>query len=343
MATPLLPTSLVGSYSQPDWLIDRAKLAGRFPPRTRAIELWKVEPDLLEQAWDDATIVAIREQEAAGLDIITDGEMRRESYSNRFATALNGIDMENHGTALDRSGEPVPVPRVMGDISRKHPVQVDDVKFMRRFTDKPIKITVPGPFTMSQQAQDDHYGDPEALALAYAAAVNEEIKDLHAAGADVVQLDEPYMQARPDAAREYGLKALARALEGVEGTTALHICFGYAALIHERPDGYSFLPELAGSDVNQISIETAQQNLDCTVLENLPDKTIILGVLDLSTHVIETPELVAQRIRKALPHVDAKRVIVAPDCGLKYLPRDVAFAKMKAMADGARIVREELA
>lgn len=342
MALSLLPTSLVGSYSQPDWLIDRAKLAGRFPPRTRAMELWKVEPELLQQAWDDATIVAIREQEAAGLDIITDGEMRRESYSNRFATALNGIDMENHGTALDRSGEPVPVPRVIGPISRKHPVQVEDVKFMRRFTDKPIKITVPGPFTMSQQAQDDHYGDPEALALAYAAAVNEEIKDLHAAGADVVQLDEPYMQARPDAARQYGLKALARALEGVEGTTALHICFGYAALIHERPEGYSFLPELEGSAVDQISIETAQQNLDCTVLESLPDKTIILGVLDLSTHEVETPEVVAQRIRKALPHVDVERVIVAPDCGLKYLPRDVAFAKMKAMADGARIVREEL-
>ncbi|MWV27601.1 uroporphyrinogen decarboxylase family protein [Aurantiacibacter rhizosphaerae] len=343
MATPLLPASLVGSYSQPDWLIDRAKLAGRFPPRTRAMELWKVEPDLLQQAWDDATIVAIREQEAAGLDIITDGEMRRESYSNRFATALNGIDMENHGTALDRSGEPVPVPRVMGDISRKHPVQVEDVKFMRRFTDKPIKITVPGPFTMSQQAQDDHYGDPEALALAYAAAVNEEIKDLHEAGADVVQLDEPYMQARPDAAREYGLKALARALEGVEGTTALHICFGYAALIHERPEGYSFLPELAGTALDQVSIETAQQNLDCTVLKSLPDKTIILGVLDLSTHEVEMPERVAERIRKALPHVDASRVIVAPDCGLKYLPRDVAFGKMKAMTDGARIVREELA
>jgi 5-methyltetrahydropteroyltriglutamate--homocysteine methyltransferase len=342
MGTPLLPTSLVGSYSQPDWLIDRAKLAGRFPPRTRAMELWKVEPDLLQQACDDATIVAIREQEAAGLDIITDGEMRRESYSNRFATALNGIDMEDHGTALDRSGEPVPVPRVMGDISRKHPVQVEDVKFMRRFTDKAIKITVPGPFTMGQQAQDDHYGDPEKLALAYAAAVNEEIKDLHASGADVVQLDEPYMQARPDAARQYGLKALARALEGVEGTTALHICFGYAALIHERPEGYSFLPELEGSAVDQISIETAQQDLDCTVLESLPDKTIILGVLDLSTHEVETPETVAKRIRKALPHVDVNRVIVAPDCGLKYMPRDVAFGKMKAMADGARLVREEL-
>jgi 5-methyltetrahydropteroyltriglutamate--homocysteine methyltransferase len=342
MTLPLFPTSLVGSYSQPDWLIDRAKLAGRFPPRTRALELWKVEPDLLEQAWDDATIVAIREQERAGLDIITDGEMRRESYSNRFATALDGIDMENHGTALDRSGEPVPVPRVVGEISRRHAVQVRDVEFLRAHTDKPVKITVPGPFTMSQQAQDDHYGDAEALALAYAGAVNEEIKDLFAAGADVVQLDEPYMQARPDKARQFGLKALARALDGVEGTTALHICFGYAALIHERPEGYSFLPELAGSDIAQISIETAQQNLDTSVLESLPGKTIILGVLDLSTHAVEEPEIVAARIRRALPHVDAARVIVAPDCGLKYLPREVAFGKMKAMADGAAIVRAEL-
>ena len=342
MTLPLLPTSLVGSYSQPDWLIDRAKLAGRFPPRTRALELWKVDPELLEQAWDDATIVAIREQEAAGLDIITDGEMRRESYSNRFATALDGVDMENHGTALDRSGEAVPAPRVVGEITRRHPVQVRDVEFMRRYTDKPIKITVPGPFTMSQQAQDDFYGDQEPLALAYAGAVNAEIKDLFAAGADVVQLDEPYMQARPKKARAFGLKALERALDGVEGVTALHICFGYAALIHERPEGYSFLPELAGSDVQQISIETAQQNLDCTVLESLPGKTIILGVLDLSTHAVEEPEVVAARIRRALPHVDAKRLIIAPDCGLKYLPREVAFGKMKAMADGARIVRGEL-
>jgi 5-methyltetrahydropteroyltriglutamate--homocysteine methyltransferase len=343
MTLPLFPTSLVGSYSQPDWLIDRAKLAGRFPPRTRALELWKVDPELLEQAWDDATIVAIREQEAAGLDIITDGEMRRESYSNRFATALDGIDMENHGTALDRSGEPVPVPRVIGPISRRHPVQVRDLQFLRSHTDRPVKITVPGPFTMSQQAQDDHYGDPEALALAYAGAVNEEIKDLFAAGADVVQLDEPYMQARPDKARAFGLKALERALDGVEGTTALHICFGYAALIHERPEGYSFLPELADSDIAQISIETAQQNLDCTVLESLPGKTIILGVLDLSTHAVEEPETVAARIRRALPHVDPARLIIAPDCGLKYLPRDIAFGKMKAMADGAAIVRAEMA
>ena len=339
----LLPTSLVGSYAQPDWLIDRAKLAGRFPPRTRAMELWRVDPAYIEQAWDDATVIAIREQEKAGLDIITDGEMRRESYSNRFATALAGVDMENHGTALDRSGEPVPVPRVVGPIGRRHPVQVRDVEFLRAHTDRAIKITVPGPFTMGQQAQDDFYRDPEALAMAYAAAVNAEIKDLFAAGADVVQLDEPYMQARPDAARQYGLKALARALEGVTGTTALHICFGYAALIHERPEGYNFLPELAASALGQVSVETAQSQLDCAVLEKLGGKTVILGVLDLSTHEVESPLEVAARIRRALPHVPAERLIIAPDCGLKYLPRDVAFAKMQAMANGAAIVRGELA
>lgn len=343
MPLPLFPTSLVGSYAQPDWLIDRQKLAGRFPPRTRQKELWRVAEPWLEQAWDDATVWAIHEQERAGLDIATDGEMRRESYSNRFATALDGVDMDNHGTALDRSGEPVPVPRVVGPISRRHPVQVRDVRFMREHTDKPIKITVPGPFTMSQQAQDDYYGDPEALAVAYGKAVNEEIKDLFAAGADMVQLDEPYMQARPDKARAYGLKALAAALDGVSGTTALHICFGYAALIHERPEGYTFLPELAQSAVKQISVETAQSDLDCAILETLPGKTIILGVLDLSTHEVETPETVAARIRRALPHVPAERIVIAPDCGLKYLPREVAFGKMKAMADGARIVREERA
>jgi len=341
----LLPTSLVGSYAQPDWLIDREALAGRFPPRTRMQELWRVPEQYLEQAWDDATVYAIAEQERAGLDIITDGEMRRESYSNRFATALDGVDLDNHGTALDRSGEPVPVPRVSGEIRRRHAVQVRDVEFLREHAspEKKIKITVPGPFTMSQQAQDDYYGDGEALSLAYAAAVNEEIKDLFAAGADVVQLDEPYMQARPDKARAYGLKALERALEGVTGTTALHICFGYAHLIHERPEGYSFLPELSGSDVQQISIETAQSHLDTAVLETLPGKTIILGVLDLSTHEVESPEVVADRIRRALPHIDKERVIIAPDCGLKYLPREVAFGKMKAMADGAAIVRAELA
>jgi 5-methyltetrahydropteroyltriglutamate--homocysteine methyltransferase len=341
----LLPTSLVGSYAQPEWLIDRAKLAGRFPPRTRQKELWRIPEAMLEEAWDDATIMAIAEQERAGLDIITDGEMRRESYSNRFATALDGVDIHTPAPAPPGGGVPGPVPRVVGPISRRHAVQVRDVEFLREHAspDKQIKITVPGPFTMSQQAQDDYYGDPEALAVAYAGAVNEEIKDLFAAGCDVVQLDEPYMQARPDKARAYGLKALERALDGVEGTTALHICFGYAHLIHERPEGYSFLPELSASDVRQISIETAQSNLDTAVLETLPGKTIILGVLDLSSPEVETAETVAARIRRALPHVPAEKVIVAPDCGLKYLPREVAFGKMKAMADGAAIVRAELA
>jgi 5-methyltetrahydropteroyltriglutamate--homocysteine methyltransferase len=339
----LLPTTLVGSYPQPDWLIDRAKLAGRFPPRVRARELWRVAPEWLEEAQDDATLLAIRDQERAGLDIVTDGEMRRESYSNRFATALEGVDIDNPGTALDRSGHPNPVPRVVGKIRRKHPVEVRDVEFLRANTDRRIKMTVPGPFTMSQQAQNDFYDDEKALALDYAAAVNEEIKDLFAAGADIVQVDEPYMQARPEKARRYAVEALDRALDGVAGTTALHICFGYAAIIHERPSGYSFLPELERSAVRQISVETAQSALDCAVLAKLPSKSILLGVLDLADRSVETPETVAARIRRALPHVPAERLIVAPDCGLKYLPREVAFGKMQAMVEGARIVRAELA
>ena len=342
MPLPLLPTSLVGSYAQPEWLIDRKKLAGRFPPRVRARELWRVAPEWLDAAQDDATLLAIRDQERAGLDIITDGEMRRESYSNRFATALEGVDIDNPGTALDRSGHPNPVPRVTGKVRRKHPVEVADVKFLRANTDRMIKMTVPGPFTMSQQAQNDFYADEEELALDYAAAVNAEIKDLFAAGADVVQIDEPYMQARPEKARKYGLKSLDRALDGVTGTTAVHICFGYAAIIHVRPPGYSFLPELEGSPVKQVSIETAQSNLDCSVLRQLPSKTIILGVLDLSDMSVEAPATVAARIRRALPHVPAERIVVAPDCGLKYLPREVALGKMQAMVEGAKIVRREL-
>ncbi|PQA89565.1 uroporphyrinogen decarboxylase family protein [Hyphococcus luteus] len=338
----LLPTSLVGSYPQPDWLIDREKLAGRFPPRVRVNELWRVAPEWLEQAQDDATILAIRDQERAGLDIITDGEMRRESYSNRFATALDGVDLDNHGEALDRSGHPNPVPRIVGKIKRRHSVQVRDVKFLRANTDKAIKITVPGPFTMSQQAQNDFYESEAEMALDYAAAVNEEIKDMFDAGADYVQIDEPYMQARPEKAREYGVDALNAALDGAKGKTAVHICFGYAAIIHERPEGYSFLPELSDCCVQQVSVETAQSNLDTSVLENLRGKTVILGVIDLSTNDVETPETVAERIRRALPHVDADKIIVAPDCGMKYLPRDVAFGKMKAMAEGAALVRAEL-
>jgi 5-methyltetrahydropteroyltriglutamate--homocysteine methyltransferase len=342
MTELLLPTSLVGSYPQPDWLIDRAKLAGRFPPRVRATELWRVPADYLAQAQDDATLLAIRAQERAGLDIITDGEMRRESYSNRFATALDGVDVDNPGTALDRSGHPNPVPRVTGPIRRRHPVEVRDVEFLRANTDRLIKITVPGPFTMAQQAQNEFYPNKEEMALDYAAAVHDEIRDLFAAGADIVQIDEPYMQARPQEAREYGLKTVNRALDGIVGRTALHICFGYAAVIHERPSGYSFLPELHDCRVHEISIETAQSRLDTSVLEKLRGKTIILGVLDLADMTVETPETVATRIRRALPYVDPKMVIVAPDCGLKYLPRDVAFGKMQAMVAGAALVRAEL-
>jgi len=338
----LFPTSLVGSYAQPDWLIDRKKLAGRFPPRVRARELWRVASEFLEEAQDDATLLAIRDQERAGLDIVTDGEMRRESYSNRFATALEGVDLDNPGTALDRSGHPNPVPRVAGKIRRKHPVEVRDLGFLKKNTDRMVKMTVPGPFTMSQQAQNDFYDSEEALALDYAAAVNAEIKDLFAAGADMVQIDEPYMQARPEKARQYGLKALRRALDGVTGTKALHICFGYAAIIHVRPEGYSFLPELADTPLDQISIETAQSKLDTSILAKLPGKTIILGVIDLSDMSVETPEAVAERIRRALPHVPAEKIVVAPDCGMKYLPRDVAFGKMQVMVEGAAIVRREV-
>jgi 5-methyltetrahydropteroyltriglutamate--homocysteine methyltransferase len=342
MPLPLLPTSLVGSYAQPDWLIDRKNLAGRFPPRVRVKELWRVAPEHLAQAQDDATLLAIRDQERAGLDIVTDGEMRRESYSNRFATALEGVDIDNPGTALDRSGHPNPVPRIAGKVRRKHPVEAGDVKFLRANTTRTIKITVPGPFTMSQQAQNDFYKDEEEMVLDYAAAVNAEIKDLFAAGADIVQIDEPYMQARPEKARKYGLKAFNAALDGVKGTTAVHICFGYAAVIHQRPEGYSFLPEFADTPVQQVSIETAQSGLDCSILEKLPGKTVILGVLDLSDMSVEAPETVAARIRRALPYVSPERIVVAPDCGLKYLPRDVAFGKMRAMVEGASIVRNEL-
>jgi 5-methyltetrahydropteroyltriglutamate--homocysteine methyltransferase len=335
----LFPTTLVGSYPQPEWLIDRKKLAGRFPPRVRARELWRIDESRLKEAQDDATVLAIRAQEEAGLDIVTDGETRRESYSNRFATALEGVDIDNPGTALDRSGHPNPVPRIVGRIRRKHPVEVEDLRFLKQNTDRKTKITVPGPFTMSQQAQNDFYKTPEEAAMDYAAAVNEEIRDLFAAGADVVQVDEPYMQARPAPAREYGLKALNRALEGIKGTTAVHICFGYAAIIHERPTGYSFLPELAGSPVKQISIETAQSGLDTAVLQKLPGKMIMVGCIDLSDMKVETPQVVVERVERALKHVPKENVIVAPDCGMKYLPREVAFAKMKAMVEGAKILR----
>jgi 5-methyltetrahydropteroyltriglutamate--homocysteine methyltransferase len=338
----LLPTSLVGSYPQPDWLIDREKLSHQMPPRVRAASLWRVAPQWIEQAQDDATLLAIRAQERAGLDILTDGEMRRESYSNRFATALEGVDLENPGTVTSRSGHAVTVPRVVGKIRRKHAVQVRDIQFLRANTDRMTKITVPGPFTMSQQAQNDYYSTVEDMALDYAAAVNAEINDLFAAGADIVQIDEPWMEARPEEAQRYGLTALARAVEGVTGITALHICFGYAALVPGRPPAYSFLEKLADAPVQQISIETAQSKLDCSVLAKLPKKTIILGVIDLSTHEVETAETVAARIRRALPFVSPERLVIATDCGMKYLPAQSAFRKMQAMVAGAKAIRTEI-
>jgi 5-methyltetrahydropteroyltriglutamate--homocysteine methyltransferase len=337
----LFPTTIVGSFPQPDWLIDRAKLAGRFPPRVRARELWRIPEPYLAQAQDDATLLAIRLQEEAGLDIVSDGEIRRESYSNRFATALDGIDLDKPGSALDRSGHPNPVPRIVGRIRRRHAVEVEDLKFLKRHTSRRIKITVPGPFTMLQQAQNDFYEREEDAAMDYAIAVNGEIRDLFAAGADVVQIDEPYMQARPEKARQYGLAALNRALDGIQGTTCVHICFGYAAIIHQRPSGYSFLPELAGCSCRQVSIETAQSNLDTAVLGSLKEKQILVGCIDLSDMSVESPEVIAARVRRALKHVAPEQVILAPDCGMKYLPREVAQGKLASMVMAAKELRRE--
>ena len=334
---------MVGSYPQPEWLVDRKMLGGRLPPRTRALEIWRVNADLLEQAQDDATVVAIRDMERAGIDIITDGEIRRESYSNRFATALEGMDLDNPGLALDRTGHQNPVPRVIGPIRRVRPVEKRDVEFLRANTGRTIKATLPGPFTMSQQAQDDHYRDEEALAMALAAAVNEEVKDLFAAGADVVQLDEPYLQARAEKAARFAIKAINRALEGVKGTTALHTCFGYAHIVHNRPKGYPFLEELADAKTDQISLESAQQNVDLGVLKSLSGKTLIVGVIDLAdSSAVEHEDVVVNRIKNALRFVDAERLIVAPDCGMKYLPRDKAFGKLRVLAAAAARVRAEI-
>jgi 5-methyltetrahydropteroyltriglutamate--homocysteine methyltransferase len=331
-------TTVVGSYPQPDWLIDRKRLGERLPPRVRAKELWRVaEPDL-EEAQDDATRIAVRDMERAGVDIVTDGEMRRESYSNRFATALEGVDLDTPGVALDRTGHENPVPRVVGPIRRSRPVEVRDVEFLRAVTDRRIKITVPGPFTMAQQAQDDHYGDERSLALGYAEAVNEELRDLKAAGADVVQIDEPYLQARPEPARRYAIEAIDRALEGIDGETVLHTCFGYAHIVHERLGGYPFLAELNDCAATHLSLEAAQPDLDPGVLRDVPDKVIVLGVLDLGSSEAETPELVAARIERALEVLQPERLVVAPDCGMKYLTRQLAFRKLEAMVAGARLV-----
>lgn len=340
--TERLLTTVVGSYPQPEWLVDRKSLQNRLPPRVRAREIWRVPEPLLQQAQDDATLLAIRDMERAGIDIISDGEIRRESYSNRFTVALDGMDLDNPGVALGRTGRPNHVPRVVGPIRRLHPVEVRDVEFLRRNTNRRIKITVPGPFTVTQQAQDDYYHDERALALDIAAAVNEEIKSLQESGADVVQLDEPYLQARPEKARAYGVEVINRALEGIEGPTALHLCFGYAAIVHDRPPQYAFLAELRDCIVRQISIEAAQPRLDLSVLRQLANKTIIVGVLNLGDMEVETPETVAGRIRAALQYVEPERLILAPDCGMKYLPRDVAFGKLCALVEGATIVRREL-
>ena len=335
-------TTVVGSYPQPDWLIDRDRLADRLPPRVRARELWRVPPGLLEAAQDDATRLAVREMELAGVDVITDGEMRRESYSNRFATALDGVDIDHPGLALDRTGHENPVPRVVGPIRRSRPVEVRDVEFLRSITDLRIKITVPGPFTMTQQAQNDHYPDERSLALAYAAAVNDELRDLKRAGADVVQIDEPYLQARPAAAQAYAVEAIDRALAGIDGDTVLHTCFGYAHVVKDKPTGYPFLGELNDCLATHLSLEAAQPQLDTEALHAVRDKTIVLGVIDLDTSDVETPEIVADRIRHALTVVPPERLVVAPDCGMKYLPRERAFRKLAAMVSGAHLVRAEL-
>lgn len=338
---PLL-TAVVGSYPQPDWLIDRAGLQKLMAPRVRAEQVWRVSPPLLEEAQDDATLVAIREQELAGVDIITDGEIRRESYSNKFVNALEGVDRERRAEITGRTGIKVPVPLVTGPIKRRAPIEASDVRFLRAHTDRTIKITLPGPFTLSQQCVDEHYGSDESLALAFADAVNEEVHDLFAAGADVVQIDEPWLQARADNARRYGIAAIDRALRNVRGTTALHMCFGYAAFVKDKPSGYAFLAELDACAADQISIEAAQPKLDLSVLQSLPSKTVMVGVLDLADPKVETPEVVAERIRRALEVLPPERLIATPDCGMKYLPRATAFGKLQALAAGAALVRAEL-
>jgi len=342
MAEKLIPTTLVGSYPQPDWLVDKEMLLGNAPPRVRMREVWRVPEPYLEEAQDDATLAALHDQERAGIDIVTDGENRRESYFNRFANALDGIDLDNPAMVPNRRNRPVPVPRVVGPIRRTRPVQVRDVAFLRAHTDKPIKITIPGAFTMARLAQDEHYGDQAALIAAYAKALNEEIRDLKAAGADVIQIDEPYLQASPDDAERFGVAAIDQALDGIEGPTIVHLCFGYAYVVKDKPAGYSFLPQLDRCCAEAISIEAAQPNLDPAILKKLPSKKVLFGVLSLGTHEVETPEAVANRLRGALKYIAPERLVAAPDCGMKYLPRDVAFGKLKAMVDGAAIVRREL-
>jgi len=342
MTLPLLPTTMVGSYPQPEWLIDREMLVTHGPPRVRMREIWRVDERFLEAAQDDATRLAIADMERAGLDIVSDGEIRRESYFNRFATALSGIDIDQPGIVKNRSGKATPVPRVVGKVARLRPVELRDAEFLRRQTSRPIKMTLPGPFTMTQLAKDEHYGDPRALAMDYADAVNAEARDLKAAGVDFIQLDEPYLQAHPDDARRFGIEAIDRALAGIAGPTIVHMCFGYAYVVKDKPSGYSFLPELDTCCVTQVSIEAAQPRLDLSVLAGLPSKTVMVGVLDLGDTTVETPAAVAARLGDALAHISPERLIVAPDCGMKYLPRDVAFGKLVAMVEGTRQVRARL-
>lgn len=342
MPLPILPTTIVGSYPQPDWLVDREMLTSDVPPRVRLSAVWRLQGSDLEKAQDEATRLAVRDMEEAGLDIVSDGEVRRESYFNRFATALAGIDLDRPGVKPDRTGREIPVPRVVGPIKRTRSVQVADTRFLRSITAKPIKMTLPGPFTMAQLAVDEHYGDEERLIMAYADAVNAELKELKEAGCDIVQIDEPYLQAQPDKARQYGVAGIDRALAGIEGITVVHMCFGYAYVVRDKPSGYSFLPELDTCRSGQISIEAAQPKLDLSILRQLPSKTIMLGVIDLGDPTVEEPETVAQRIRAGLEHVPAERLVAAPDCGMKYLTREVALGKLKALTAGARIVRGEL-
>lgn len=339
----LIPTTLVGSYPQPDWLVDKEMLLGSGPPRVRMAKVWRIPEPELEEAQDDATLAALHDQERAGIDIVSDGEIRRESYFNRFASALDGIDIDTPGMVPNRRGVPIPVPRVVSPIRRTKPVQVRDVAFLRAHTDKPIKITIPGAFTMAKLALDEHYGDPEALVMAYAEALNVEVRELKDAGADVIQIDEPYMQANPEEADQFGVAAIDRALEGIDGPTVVHLCFGYAYVVKDKPHGYSFLPQLDACRAQAISIEAAQPKLDPVILERLPSKQVLFGVIDLGTEEVETADLVASRLRGALKYISPERLVAAPDCGMKYLPRDVAFGKLKALAGGAAIVRAEVA
>jgi len=342
-ALPLLPTTVVGSFPQPEWLVDRDALLSGGVPRVPRPTLWRVSEEIRDQAHDDATRLVLRDMERAGVDIVSDGEVRRESYFSWLAPALTGLDVAKPGTAISRTGRPTSVPRAIGAITRPKPVLARHTAFLRAETDRPIKITVPGPFTLTALTQNEYYPDAPSLAMAYAAVVNAELRDLKAAGADFVQLDEPYLQAWPERAREYGVAAIDRALEGIDGPTVVHLCFGYAHTVRDKPSGYSYLPELERCRATHISIEAAQPRLDCAILKLLPSKTIVLGVLDLGDSSVETPQTVASRIRAALAHVPASRLVPAPDCGMKYLPRERAVGKLEALAAGARIVRAELA